>query len=204
MEPQEILLGSDFLLKYGVVINLDQKNCRVMGKQIPLLVGNNNIIQSCDVTVHVDTSVPPRSEALITGAVHGASDSLQGMLEPSSSLYNHCDLFVARVVCRVEQGVLPVRVINVTDDTHVLKRGMKVGKLFFDVVVEGGGVAIDSSPISSVDTLMDRLNLQEKGFGETETRAVRKLLSKNSSVFSMGDADLGRTKLKLHYARIVP
>lgn len=203
LEPQEILLGSDFLLKYGVIINLDQKNCRVMGKQVPLLVGNNNIIQSCDVTVHADTSVPPRSEALITGAVHGASDSLQGMFEPSSSLYNHCDLFVARVVCRVEQGVLPVRVINVTDDTHVLKRGMKVGKLFFDVVVEGSGVAIDSSPISSVDTLMDRLNLREKGFGETETRAVRELLSKNSSVFSMGDADLGRTKLITHQIETV-
>uniref|UniRef100_A0A8C1PY10 Peptidase A2 domain-containing protein n=1 Tax=Cyprinus carpio TaxID=7962 RepID=A0A8C1PY10_CYPCA len=37
LEPQEILLGSDFLLKYGVIINLDQKSCRLMGKQIPLL-----------------------------------------------------------------------------------------------------------------------------------------------------------------------
>ncbi|XP_039509629.1 uncharacterized protein LOC120464304 [Pimephales promelas] len=127
LEPQEILLGSDFLLKYGAIINLDQKSCRVMGKQIPLLFGNNGM-QPCDVMVHVDTPVPPRSEVLIVGAVEGTSDSFQGMLEPSSSLYNHCDLLVARVVCRVEQGILPIRVINVTDDTHILKRGMKVGR----------------------------------------------------------------------------
>lgn len=198
LEPQEILLGSDFLLKYGVIINLDQKSCRLMGKQIPLLVGNNNGMQPCDVIVHVDTSVPPRSEVLITGAVEGVPDSLQGMLEPSSSLYNHCDLLVARVVCRVEQGILPVRVINVTDDTHILKRGMKVGKLSFDVVVEGGGVVMANRPTFSVDTLIDRLNLHEKGFGEAETRAVRELLYKNLSVFSVNDADLGRTQLITH------
>ncbi|KAG1941111.1 interleukin-1 receptor accessory protein-like 1-A [Pimephales promelas] len=168
-----------------------------MGKQIPLLFGNNGM-QPCDVMVHVDTPVPPRSEVLIVGAVEGTSDSFQGMLEPSSSLYNHCDLLVARVVCRVEQGILPIRVINVTDDTHILKRGMKVGKLFFDVVVEGGDVARDNTSTCSVDALIERLNLHERGFGEAETRAVRELLCKNLSVFSLNDTDLGRTTLITH------
>lgn len=41
LEPQEILLSADFLLKFGAVINLDQK--RLMGKQIPLFTTNNDM-----------------------------------------------------------------------------------------------------------------------------------------------------------------
>lgn len=81
----------------------------------------------------------------------------------------HCDILVARVVCKVEQGLLPIRVINVTEDTRIIKRGMKVGTLYYDVVVEeGGGDVINST--STVDTLIDRLGLHEKGFGEGEMR----------------------------------
>ncbi|KAA0711299.1 Synaptosomal-associated protein 25-B [Triplophysa tibetana] len=124
-----------------------------------------------EVMVHVDTSVPPRSEVLITGAVEGVVDGSQGMLEPSTSLNAHCDLLVARVVYKVEQGLLPVRVINVTEDTRILKRGMKVGTLFCDAEVEEGGGDC-GNPMNTVDMLLDRLRLREKGFGESEMRAL--------------------------------
>lgn len=147
--------------------------------------------------MHVDTSVPPRSEVLITGVVEGASDRLQGMLEPSASLGTHCDLLVARIVYRVEQGLLPVRVINVTDDAHILKLGMKVGTLFCDAVVEGED-DVSMGTLFSVDMLIDWLNLHDKGFEEADMRAVPELLCKNISVFSLNDADLGRTQVITH------
>lgn len=61
------------------VINLDQKSCWLMGKQMPLFA-TNNYMQSWDVIVL------PRSEVFITGAVEGTSDGLQGVLEPSAPL----------------------------------------------------------------------------------------------------------------------
>ena len=56
-------------------------------------------------------------------------------LEPSTSFPRHCDILVARVVCKVEQGLLPVPVINVNNESRTLKRGMKVGTLFTDIEV---------------------------------------------------------------------
>lgn len=85
LEPQDIL-GTDFLFKFGAVINLDQKRCRLMGKKIHLLFVNDRNAQSCEVIVHVDKSVPPRSEVLITGEVEGVVDSLQGLSEPFTYL----------------------------------------------------------------------------------------------------------------------
>lgn len=47
------------------------------------------------------------------------------ILEPSASLAKHCDILDALVVCRIEQGTLPVCVIS-----DPLKSVMKVGTLF--------------------------------------------------------------------------
>ena len=94
-----------------------------MGKTLPLLVPQEDGKLQV-VVVQSDTVVPPRSEVIIPGTVaNGFGDGLEGMLEPSASLSNHCDIMVARVVCRVKQGALPVRVINVTGDEFILKTG---------------------------------------------------------------------------------
>lgn len=57
------------------------------------------------------------------------------MLEPAESLSNHSSIMVARVICKVEQGTLPVRVINVTNSALTLKGRVKVGMLHTDIEV---------------------------------------------------------------------
>ena len=57
------------------------------------------------------------------------------MLEPSDVLSTHCNVMVARVVSKVDHGVVLVRVIDVTDDALKLKAGMKVGMLYTDIEV---------------------------------------------------------------------
>ncbi|KAA0723225.1 hypothetical protein E1301_Tti005344 [Triplophysa tibetana] len=192
VEPQEILLGADFLIKFSAVINLEQKSCRLMGIQIPLIFANDRDAQVREVIVHVNTSVPPRSEVQITGAVEGVVEGSQGMLEPSTSLNAHCDHLVARVVCKVEQGLLPIRVIKVTEATPILKCGMKVGTLFCDAEVEEGGGDC-GNPMNTVDMLSDRLGLREKGYGESEMRASNHMSDQEMSphIYELSDlADL--------------
>lgn len=139
---EEILLGFDFLSRYEAVVDLGEKTCQIMGKTLPL-VDLNPTLQPQIVVVQSDTVVPPRSEAIISGMVQSAwGDYAEAMLEPSSVLSKHCDLLVARVVCRVEKGALPVRVINVTNDALTLKKGMKVGTLFTDIEVDEVGECI--------------------------------------------------------------
>lgn len=199
---EEILLGFDFLSRYGAVVDLGEKTCRIMGKTFPL-VDLNPTSQPQTVVVQNDTVVPPRSEAIISGMVQSAwGDYAEGMLEPTSALSKHCDLLVARVVCKVEKGTLPVRVINVTSDALPLKKGMKVGTLFTDIEVDevGGctGEGGDALQSWTVDSLMSQFGVGDKGLSVEQTEAVKQLLHRNLSVFSRGETDLGRTHLTMH------
>lgn len=201
----EILLGFDFLSKYGAVVDLGKKHCHILGKQFPL-VDLNPTLEPQSVVVQSDTVVPPRSEAIVWGQVqNGWGDYAAGMLEPSTSLSKHCDLLVARVVCRVQQGRLPIRVINVTNDGLTLKSGMKVGMLFTDIEVEDerteqceDGEGEENLQPWTVDTLMSQFGVEEKGLVAEQLKSVRQLLYKNLAVFSQGETDLGRTNLTPH------
>lgn len=197
----DVLLGSDFLSKFGAVVDLGNQCCHLLGKKLPL-ISASDITTPQLVTVHADTIVPPRSEFIISGAVKGFSGGCgTGMLEPSDSLSKHCAVLVARVVCNVNQGVVPIRVINVTEDPLTLRRGMKVGTLFTDITVlddvaECGG-ASKTHPWSG-DALLNEFSLGEKGLTPAQLKSVHGLLQRHAGVFSTGDTDLGRTHLTMH------
>lgn len=150
----DILLGYDFLSKYGAVIDLSDKSCRLLGKKLSL-VFCEDAVRPKQVTVHSDTVIAPRSEVIILGAVEGLVTNTAGMLEPSVHVPLQNSVLVARVLCKVEQGVLPVRVINVSEDTLTLRRGMKIGTLLTDVTVSQDSVepSCDANLSRSVDDL---------------------------------------------------
>lgn len=114
--PQELLLGTDFLSKFGAVIDLGEKCCRLMGKKLPLF-SEDGSVQPKVVRVQADIMIPPRTEVIVPGRVEGLlPQHYEGMMEPFSIMLPTCDVLVARVVCKVEEGVVPVRVINVSED----------------------------------------------------------------------------------------
>lgn len=127
------------------------------------------------------------------------------MFEPSQSITENCNVMVARVVCRTNQGSVPVRVINVTNEALTLREGMKIGMLHTDIEVANKAEHLGGSDESkvlqgswSVDTLLTQLGLNHKGFEAQEMAAIRDLLLRNLTVFSKGDHDLGRTHFTLH------
>lgn len=63
---EEILLGYDFLSKYGV--DLGKKHCQIKGKQFPL-VDLNPSLKLQTVVDQSNTVVPPRSEAIVWAQV---------------------------------------------------------------------------------------------------------------------------------------
>ena len=166
---QDILLGFDFLSKYGAVIDLGERTCKIMGKQLPLIVPKEAEGPQ-PITVQSDTVIPPRSEAIISGVVrNGFCEHAEGFLEPAPSLSKQCDILVARVVCRVANGAVPVRVINVTDEPLPLKQGMRVGTLYTDIEVEGAdsGLQVECEgepvPAWSVEGLLAQFGVEERG-----------------------------------------
>lgn len=84
--PEEGLLGTDFLCKFGAVIDLKGGSCVLMGKKLPLQL-IHPLKESRLVTVEKDLVIPPRSEVIIPGNVSGAGiEGMEGMLEPSGAL----------------------------------------------------------------------------------------------------------------------
>lgn len=175
-----------------------------MGKKLPLLL-LYDANQPKLVTVHYDTVVSPHCEGIIPWAVEGLPKKYtKGMLEPSSSLLNHCDVKVAHVVCTIDQGVMPVRVINMTDENKILKRGMEIATLFTEVEVDSETVDFEKrseegiTPSWSVNTIVVQFSLEKRGFKCAELHSIRELLHRHTSVFSTGDTDLGQTHLTMH------
>ncbi|KAL0148636.1 hypothetical protein M9458_056076, partial [Cirrhinus mrigala] len=109
----------------------------IMGKKLPLHFVHD-VRQMLSVTVFGDVTLPPRSEVIITGVVEGEPQSVEGMLEPGTLTKG--DALVARIVFKVDNGKLPVRVINVAEDPLTLKQGMTLGTLVTDVEVGGEGL----------------------------------------------------------------
>lgn len=203
INPGEVLLGSDFLVKFGAKLDLGELCCYLMGKKIVIQLQADFQVPPLPVVVCGDTRIPPRSEVLILGSVEGApSERIIGMLEPGSSLPRHCDVLVARVVCSVTGGVMPVRVINVTEEAHTLRDGMKIGVLSTNIEVgegaeeveQGGGVKTSWS----ADALISYLGLDSRGFDAAQMHAIGQILEHYNQLFSTGDTDLGRTHLVSH------
>lgn len=178
INPGEVLLGSDFLVKFAAKLDLNELCCYLMGKKNSVQLQADFQVPSLPVVVRGDTRIPPRSEVLILGSVEGApSGRIVGMLEPGSSLSRHCDVLVARVVCSVTAGVMPVRVINVTEEAHTLRDGMKIGVLSTNIEVgegaeeveQGGGV----KTLWSADALISHFGLDSRGFDAAQMHAIR-------------------------------
>uniref|UniRef100_A0A673HHN6 Peptidase A2 domain-containing protein n=1 Tax=Sinocyclocheilus rhinocerous TaxID=307959 RepID=A0A673HHN6_9TELE len=93
--PQELLLGTDFLSKFGEVIDLGEKCCRLMVKKLPLF-SEDGSVQPKVVRVQADIMIPPHTEAIVPGKVEGLlPQHYEGMLEPFSIMLPTCDVLVA-------------------------------------------------------------------------------------------------------------
>lgn len=195
----DVLLGTDFLLKFGAVINLGEHCCEIMGKRLPLHFSNLTD-QVRRVVVQDDVIVPPCCEFIIPGSVDGVfEETVEGMLEPATNVA--ADILIARALCRVEKGMLPLRVLNVTEGELTLRKGMTVGALHVDVVVGEHPVTtecVTEGPQWTPDALLTQFGLECRGFTTTQLQAVRELLCDHFSVFSRDDSDLGRTHLTRH------
>lgn len=163
-----------------------------------------NSAQPKIVRVQADVMIPRRSGVIVPGKLEGLlPQHYEGMLEALSIMLPTCDVLVAQVVCKVEGGVVPVRVINVTENNCVLKQNMKVGTFFWDVEVEDSSANIEvndsilSSPLT-VDYLVSHFGLKDRGFDSNQMWAIEELLQRKASAFSKGDTDLGSTHLALH------
>jgi len=129
---QDCLLGADFLAAHGFVIDLQSRVLRQGQASTPLLHQPESTLPVCKVAVSDTVIVRAGEEKLLFANVDNSSCShlagTSGVLEPKEGFEERHQLLLARVVATPDNGVVPLRVANLTSSAVTLYRGTNIAK----------------------------------------------------------------------------
>lgn len=91
-----VLVGTDFLTKYGVVLDLRDKTYTILGKKKPVVL-QGSCTALCRVVVLDDITIPSRTEILIAWKVERIANSngLERLIKPSDYFTDRHNLLMA-------------------------------------------------------------------------------------------------------------
>jgi len=208
---QECLLGSDFLQKFGCIIDLQSHSLSAGGKEIPLLQNGCSQAISCHVSC-VATTVVPGGHRLLLPVELPVSQPPQpaictGLLEPRPQFMERHGVLVAHSISAVKNGQTVADILNLSPAPITIRQHERIA--FFQPLEEVC-VTTEFSPqscsteLSSVamstakaEVITD-LAAEAKGISQTERQALVKLLHRFADTFSIGDGDHGRTSMVRH------
>ena len=204
---QECLLGSDFLQKFGCIIDLQSHSLSAGGKEIPLLLNGSPQAISCHVSCLATTVVPGGHRLLLPVQLPRSHDPgpaySTGLLEPRLEFMERHGVLVAHSLSRVENGQAVADILNLSPAPVTIHQHERVAT--FQPMEEVCAAAITpsqhSSSVSSFEArakAVEDLAAQAEGISQSEKEALVTLLQQFNGVLSLGDNDLGRTSLVRH------
>lgn len=195
----DAILGLDFLKANNCQIDIINNVLKIKGRQCKLnLTGKLGCYR---VTVSERTELPPRTEMMIEGKVdvpiirkHDLS-----IIEPTGKAYKLGKGLVAKVLVNANDKV-PLRIINLGDETEKLYPGTHVANLsFVSKVVEPAQKVCSKTEMKLVpDHLAELYERAVTGLTAKQCDEVAKLLIKHKTTFSESDSDLGRSGIIRH------
>lgn len=194
------ILGLDFLVRHEAVINMRMHQISISGIEHPIqLEGSASYYK---VAIIHRVTVPPRSELVVEGQIRASSDgglpTKAGLIEPSEKFQNSCML--AKTLVR-RQDTIPLRIMNISDDSKTIYPGTVVGKLH--AVDEVLSLVSEGNRDLDVDRELPA-HLQELFISSTshidkdDVMKAKALLLKYAALFSETDEDVGRTAKVRH------
>ena len=183
------LLGTDFLTKSSATIDLGNLQACIGQTRIPISVVRKP--QQVQVNLVESLEIPARSGAILKGSIEGLQGTV--LLEPKYELFckNESVVYPARSIASVENGTIPVKLVNtnnfpvkVFSDTCVGMAEIVDGKI-------NGGQKVGESFNSDFKWLNDIDMSDSTLLGDERTRLIS-LLTEYEDVFVTKDIDLGR------------
>jgi len=201
---QEIMLGGDFLTNNGATWNFANSTLSMHSRQYPLYSQIPG--RWCRrVVLREDTEVPAWSESTLLGSQHYRN---AGVLSEKSSenwtTDNHHlgqGLQVARTLVDLQHGIIPVRVLNISENVVNLPKGTVLSELEEATEVLENPISSET-PLETdsrgihVQPILDGVDDEVTGI---EKRRLESLLIEYRDIFSQGEYDLGRTHLVEHH-----
>ena len=201
------ILGMDFLRPHGCLVNLEEDLLRISGEEVPLQrLSPADRIQTCFRVILEETvDLPPHAESIVPVKAEGlpCSDERWGILEPAvEKPYASDGLMIGRTLVNLREPLVPVRVMNLSDNPRRIKKGSMIAVGGFVQSVLGTQschneeIREDSSKIP--EHLQDLYQRSISGLNPGQQRQVCNLLCEFSDLFSQGQHDLGKTDAIQH------
>lgn len=122
---QDCLLGADFLVLHGVVLDLKSRTLSQGDSSTPLSLPQPESPSVCRVTIGDNLILRGEEERLLWADINSSSSfptDAAGVIEPKEGFEERHQLLMARVVAVPVGGAVPVRIANLTTSTVTLQR----------------------------------------------------------------------------------
>eukprot|EP00731_Ephydatia_muelleri_P023738 Em0016g9a len=193
---QECILGADFLVAHGCVLDYTTKTLLAGGNAV--LMEDTCIQEQCEMQV-------PVSLTLGEGLCAVAREEFCGLLEPEPLFMERHGLAVAHSISRNKNGVTMIQIMNPNPTAIRVLKGEKVGK-FHSVdeskcvcVLSGSSPEVGSRSQESLESIITSLVCDAEDLSSEERKQLKELLHRFSDVISLSDSDIGRTEMIQHH-----
>ena len=131
----DCLLGADFLLRHGAVVDCTSRRLSLAGTEVPIISQPRRTDEgepvTCIVTIPSTVEVPGRTVRLIQGKLSGSIDPgvKEGLVETLNSGGVPRHLFVARTLSQVSPATeVVLQVVNTAPEALKLYKGTRIGQ----------------------------------------------------------------------------
>jgi hypothetical protein len=205
------ILGHDFLMKYGLLIDYGKQRILYGNKSLPCRIGGEaNMV--CRVTIKKETVVPAMS-AVWTEVEISEVDRLSkiGLVEPRQDLMAEVHVTMTPAIMATGSQKLCVNIVNPSDEAVTLRTGVNMGTCqsvyeenFHAQLIRS--VQISPTPLDSSEPAKASIpgHLQElwerssKHLTKQQSTELAALLIQYQDVFAKNSMDLGRTNRVKH------
>ena len=203
----ECILGLDFLIPNNCVVNVSEACLHIGVEEVRLKRLAASKRPLCRrVVVAENWSVPPKSEAIIPGVLDGNEIPEEGWgeLVPSQKRGLPKDMLVARTVVDLGKPVIAVKVLNMSDDERIVRKGTDVANCevieSLAVVEELEGMQAEATVVGGElkGEVKELYRRSSDGLDCRQKEKLHTLLMEFEDVFSNGPGDMGRTSLTSH------
>eukprot|EP00731_Ephydatia_muelleri_P008911 Em0004g1249a len=213
---QECILGADFLVAHGCVLDYTTKTLLAGGKLVPVHCKGQCVSPCypvmCSAVLMEDTCIQeqcemqvPVSLTLGEGLCAVAREEFCGLLEPEPLFMERHGLAVAHSISRNKNGVTIIQIMNPNPTAIRVLKGEKVGK-FHSVdeskcvcVLSGSSPEVGSRSQESLESIITSLVCDAEDLSSEERKQLKELLHRFSDVISLSDSDIGRTEMIQHH-----
>ena len=211
---QECLLGADFLVQHGCIVDLRAMTLSAGGESSPLLFrSRHKQVDVYCVSIAKTTTVPARHQMPIPARVSAgkgtvARPGVAGMLEPEPNFTERHDVLVAHSLSSMDAAAETlICVLNPSPVPVTIRRGERVGQLLplDDSVMVHQIQVSTTTPSSPTQPVQDEIAaaLREmesgtEGLTPQEMRRLHVLLESFHDVVATKASPLGRTSKVQH------